>query len=716
VRNRVGQRQAVEQFSCRTNYYPARKKCKVFLQKNKLCARRENRLQSAPMSRPRLVGLLLALITLGVYFTVGRNNYLDFDDDDYVTNNQIVQNGLTWAGIKWAFTTWHASNWHPLTWLSLMTDCEIFGPNAGAQHYVNVLIHAANAVLLLLLLFRLTGALWPSAFASALFAWHPLHVESVAWIAERKDVLSVFFEMLALLAYVRYAQKRAMTGDRARGQAVQSRTYGYFLALSFFMLGLLAKPMLVTLPFMMLLLDYWPLQRFKIQGSGFRVQNLVLEKIPFFLLAAGSCLVTFLAQSNGGVVKSLQQFPLPERLGNAVLSYALYLEKTVWPASLAIVYPFQNPLPWKMVSLAAIFLVIVTGLAWRVRRSNPQLLMGWLWFLGTLVPVIGIVQVGNQALADRYTYIPLVGIFIAVAFSIPGLIERLPFPKIFIAAAVSILVGCVILTENQLRYWRNSESLYRHAIAVTKDNHMAYYCLGLALTEQHKAGEALAEYREAERLAPGIYETHRNIGNLLDDMGKPAEALAEYREAVRLRPDISILHENLATLLVELGQVDEAMSQYAEAARLDPTDPRPRYLMGRTLLRLGRDAEAVDEFRQALRADSDDFQTLLFLASTLASDENPQIRNGAEAVTIAKKAATFAGNEQSSVLEVLAMSYAEAGRFADAQQAERSALQLATAAGLKNTNVMDERLELYKSGRPYREQFANPSFQDIPKK
>jgi tetratricopeptide (TPR) repeat protein len=675
------------------------------------------------------MALLLALITLVAYLPAARNSFVDFDDDDYVTNNQFVQNGLTWVGIKWAFTTWHASNWHPLTWLSHMTDCELFGLNAGAQHYVNVLFHTASAVLLLLLLYRLTGALWPSAFVAALFAWHPLHVESIAWIAERKDVLSTFFEMLALLAYARAVTRgqRQVTGTASSlsrvtcppAEALAKAGCGspfYWLALFLFALGLMAKPMLVTLPFLLLLLDYWPLQRFPDFKLGIStVSRLALEKWPFFLLATASCLVTFFAQHNGGLVITLQQLPLDARLGNAFLSYARYLGKTVWPVKLAIVYPLQNQFPWTQAAAAAVFLMVITWFAWRGCRRWPYLLVGWFWFLGTLIPVIGLVQTGGQAMADRYTYVPLIGIFIAVTFGIKDLITRFRMGIVIPAVAGSLILGnCLFLTERQLSYWRDSESLFRHAVAATRDNDVAYYCLGLALAEQGKLDEALVEYRQAERLAPDRFQTHRNIGNLLDEKGNPDEALVEYCEAVRLNPKNPLLYDRLGFVLARLGRFNEAMNQYEQALRLDPGDPRPFYLMGRALLKQGRSMEAIDKFRQLLRLNPNDLPTLLFLARTFASDNNPEIRNGVEAIALAEKANDLTGGEQPFVLDTLAIAYAEAGRFPDARQIEQRAIRLAQAAGLEETNAMFQRLELYRVGQPYRETFTNTPPQNLP--
>jgi tetratricopeptide (TPR) repeat protein len=646
------------------------------------------------MSRPRLIGPLLALITLLVYLPAAYHGFSIFDDDDYVTNNHVVQNGLTWAGVKWAFTTGHASNWHPLTWLSHMTDCALFGLNPGAHHFVNVLFHAANVALLFVLLLRLTGLIWPSAFVAALFAWHPLHVESVAWIAERKDVLSTFFALLALLSYTKYAKENCRRS--------------FWFALIFFALGLMSKPMLVTLPFVMLLLDFWPLQRFSLFAFRFPLfLRLVLEKWPFFLFTAVSCIVTFFAQHGGGAVVPLELVPLRYRLANAVTSYLDYFLKMLWPVNLAVLYPIAHLLRTQFFA-ATVFLIVVSCCVWKTRRTHPYLFVGWLWFLGTLVPVIGLVQVGGAAMADRYTYIPSIGLFLAVAFGFRDLAARFRFPPIaVVAAAILILGGCIFTTEHQLRFWRDSEMLFRHALAVTKDNDIAHLNLGVALEQQGKLTQALAEYREAARLMPGHYQVHNNLGNLLDNLGRPGEALAEYREAVRLNPKPPALHDGLGIVLVEFGRFDEAMNEFTNAARLDPTYPWPYFQMGKALLKQGRDAEAVGRLREALRIDPDNFQILAYTAQVLAADENPQIRDGKTALVYAIKANVLSDSTMPFVLDALGMAFAETGDFTNAQTCAQNALDLATAAQMKNTEQLRQRLELYKNHQPWRESFRS---------
>ncbi|MFZ0828804.1 MAG: tetratricopeptide repeat protein [Verrucomicrobiia bacterium] len=658
------------------------------------------------MSRPRLIGLLLALVTLLAYLPVVHDNFVNYDDQTYVTENRTVQNGLTRAGIQWAFTTGYGGNWHPLTWLSHMTDCELFGLNAGAHHSVNLLLHTMNAVLLLLLLFRLTGALWPAAFIAALFAWHPLHVESVAWISERKDVLSTFFALLTLLAYARYAQARSsVEGRESKGV----RSLDYALALVCFALGLMAKPMLVTLPFVMLLLDYWPLQRFTtLNPQPAACLRLTLEKWPFFLLVVISCVVTYLAQRHGEAVMTLQQYSLKLRVANALISYEQYLAKMIWPWPLAIFYPLPNHLSWirAMAAVAVGVLGVISWLVWRTRRQCPFLLVGWLWYLGMLVPVIGLVQVGSAALADRYTYLPLVGIFIAIAFGVRDLANRWQFPKIIVAVAAGlVLAACLALTGNQLRYWRDSESLFAHALAATTDNFNARIDYGAALEQQGRFPEALAEYREAVRLSPDSLQAQYNLGNLLDKMGRPEEARPELLKAAQLDPKSPSSHDALGAVLVELGLFAEARGQFTEALRLDPNHAGAHFDLGKALLKQGRDADAIDEFRAALRLDPDNYQILAYTAHVLAASENPQIRDGQAALVLALKANALSGGTQPLVFDALGMACAEAGRFDEAQQAVQAAIDLANAAKMEKLERLQQRLELYQKHQPWRESF-----------
>lgn len=665
------------------------------------------------MSRPRLIALLLALATLLVYLPAARNTFVNYDDDEYIVNNPIVKQGLTVAGFQWASTTWHASNWHPLTWLSHMTDCELFGLRAGAHHFVNVLFHAANAALLFVLLMWLTRALWPCAFIAALFAWHPLHVESVAWVAERKDVLSTFFALLTLLSYTRFVQKseaRSQKPAPARTPFPTSDfrppTSGfYWLALLIFALGLMAKPMLVTLPFIMLLLDFWPLQRLT-GGKWQMITLLVQEKIPFFLLTAASCVITFLAQHSGAAVISLKSVPLSFRLENLPVAYATYLQKIFWPVDLAIIYPLPGKIAALAVAVSVTVLVLISAGVWFARKPGPYLITGWLWFLGMLVPVIGLVQVGGAALADRYTYLSATGIFIIVTFGGCALARRFHFPKMILpAVAVLILAACVALTENQLRFWRNGETLFRHAIGVTRDNDVALVDLGVALDAQGRFEEAVDYYREAVRLAPGRYQVHNNLGNILDHLGRTPEALAEYREAVRLKPDMAFLHNGAGQMLAKLGRFDEATAEFAEAMRFDPNFASPHLELGKMLLQRGLDPDAIDQFRAAVGLDPENFQILAYVAHVLAAIDNPGVRDGKSALALAAKANLLTGGAQPLVLDALAMACAETDDFANAVEVGQGAVRLAAQVKLKDLEMIQRRLVLYQNHQPWRESF-----------
>lgn len=644
------------------------------------------------MSRPRFIALLLVLGTLAIYLPAAHQPFTLFDDGDYVFENQMVQRGLTWDGFLWAFG-YHAANWHPLTWLSHMADCQIFGSkpeSAGMHHCVNVLLHAANSFLVLLLLLRWTNALWPSAFAAALFAWHPLHVESVAWVSERKDVLSTFLALLTLLAYTRYVKA-------STAHSPQSKVF-YAWALVCFALALMAKPMVVTLPFVMLLLDFWPFKRIS------DLKRLLLEKIPFFVLVAASCVLTSLAQSQA--IASLKNVPLHYRLENMPVAYANYLIKMAWPQDLAVFYPL-NPLPPLEVAEAVAALAAISWLVWRLRRTSPYWLVGWLWFLGTLVPVIGLVQVGGAAMADRYTYLPSIGIFLAVALGAREAASRLPVSEFFVAAVGGlVLAACLALTHIQLSYWQSDIALFSHACDITQNNDAAHLNLGIAYEKAGRKAEALAEYRIALKLAPDRADAHNNVANLLDDMGHPDEAITEYQAALRINPKHVAAHNNYGTLLVEQDRFDEAMKQYTAAARLDSNDWHAPYLIGKLLLKEGHDLEAIPYFRQSVGLDPTNPRVLTYLAQVLASDENPRVRDGNAALAMAAKANDLTGNVQPAMIDAMGMAYAEIGQFSNAQQSAAYALKLATAYGMTNDIVLiGQRLQLYESNQPFRQSF-----------
>jgi tetratricopeptide (TPR) repeat protein len=645
------------------------------------------------MSRPRLIALLLALVTLVVYLPVVRHGFVDYDDNLYVAGNRVVQHGLTWEGVRWAFTTFHTGNWHPVTWLSHMADCEFFQLNAGAHHFVNVLFHSANAALLFLLLWRLTQKLWPAALVAALFAWHPLHVESVAWVAERKDVLSTFFALLALLSYTRYVQAKSRRS--------------FWFALVFFALGLMAKPMLVTLPCVMLLLDFWPLQRMTGDSQPLKkIGRLAAEKTPFFVLTVGVCIVTFLAQKHGESVVSLANTSLGYRLENAPVAAASYLEHFFWPAGLCVIYPLPDKIPALRVVGAISVLLLISIVAWRWRQTRPYFGMGWLWFLGTLVPVIGLVQVGSQAMADRYTYIPSIGIFIALVFLGNEWAARIQTPKIIcLGIAGLISLACIRVTEYQLQFWRNSETLFRRAIAVTQNNDIARVNLGVTLDAQGRFAEALEVYQQAEKSGSRRGEVYNNQGNVLGLLGRHDESLAEYQTALRLRPDDARLHAAAGRELAALRQFDAALKELSEAEKLNPNDAPTHVAAAKVLFKIGRDAEGLDEFRTALRLKPDDFQTCATVAHYLAANENAAARNGPDALALALKANELSGRVQPMVFDVIGMAFAENGDFTNAVLCARHALDLATAAQMHTTRLLQTRLERYENRQPWRESF-----------
>lgn len=473
--------------------------------------------------------LALTAATLAVFGQVRDHDFITYDDCEYVVQNPHVRPGLTLDGLAWALTSTRASNWHPLSWLSHMTDCDLYGLNPSGHHLNSLLFHAANTLLLLLLLKRMTGALWRSFLVAALFALHPLHVESVAWVAERKDVLSALFWMLTLLAYAGYSKR---PGIRR-----------YLLALAFFGLGLMAKPMLVTLPFVMLLLDYWPLRRLKWERAPTGL--LLMEKIPFFLLSAATSVVTFMVQQKWGAV--VQEIPLGIRFANALCSYGVYLAKVFWPISLAFHYPHPlGSIPAWQVAGSGVFLVCMTYLSFRFSSRLPYLTVGWLWYLGTLIPVIGIIQVGSHAMADRYTYIPLIGPFIALSWGTADITSRWPRVKgPSVALWICLLVSFGIGSWVQAETWKDSMTLYRHAIRVTAGNLTAHQNLGNVLAREGRLNEAAEHIREVLRLRPGHAPAHNNLANVLVKQGRIDEGIAHYREALRIRPDFPEARFNL---------------------------------------------------------------------------------------------------------------------------------------------------------------------------
>lgn len=691
-------------------------------------------------SMRRLSCLALALVTLATYWRVIHNGFVNFDDDVYVTDNPWVNQGLSLHGIIWAFTHFYAANWHPLTWISHMLDCQLFGINAGPQHVVNVFFHAANVVLLFLLLNRLTGAPWRSGMVAALFAVHPLHVESVAWIAERKDLLCTFFGLLALLAYIQYAalRKDPLASSRAG-------RWPYLWALIFFALGLMSKPMLVTLPFLMVLLDFWPLER---MADLSKIRNLVLEKWPFFGLTLIFCLITWFAQRSGNALTGAAH-STGFHVANALVSYVRYIEQTFWPAKLAVIYPLSPISFWQAAGAGIFLLLISTGFLLAVKQK-PYLLMGWLWYLGALVPVIGLVQVGEQSLADRYMYIPIIGLFVICIWSAADLLARWQCGKQmqgFLAAV--ILFVCAVDTTYQLQFWRNSLTLFNHTLAITTNNALAqndfatalaaagdmsdafqHYAeaarlapdnavmqnnFGVALAREGQANAAIARYEDAIRIQTNYPEAYSNLGSVLAAEGRYDQAISLLNHAVSLEPGNAELHENLAVGLLKqgkpenaveefhdaillspqnagirlnfgltlfgLGDIPDATQQFSEAVRINPESPEAQFQLGRCLAILHQPDQAIDHLRAAIQAEPDWPEPLNALAWILATDGSAHIRNGTEAVQLAKNAATLSQGKDPAILSTLAAAYAEAGQFDEAINTANQAIALAQQSG-----------------------------------
>jgi len=553
----------------------------------------------ADTSLRSLVAVFLVGATVVVFLPVLDNGFICLDDGKYVTGNRRLLGGFTPENVLWSFTTFHAANWHPVTWLSHLLDVRLFGMHPRGHHLVSLLIHAVNVLLCFLVVRRLTGSLWRSGCVAAVFAVHPLHVESVAWVAERKDVLCGFFWLAALWAYSCHV--------RRPGPA------RYGLVMTAFFLGLMAKPMLVTLPFVLLLLDFWPLGRMVPRAAGadparpvarrFRLRSLVLEKVPLFVLAAASCAVTFQAQTAGSMVKSAEFYPVGVRVANALSSYARYLGKVVYPVNLGLPYPHPGAaLPaWQWLG-ALLLLFVLSGVAVAAIRRHPWLLAGWLWFLGALVPVIGLVQVADQAMADRYVYMPLLGVLIAVVWTIPPFSRDKPLRTVALGVGgVLVFVTLGGLTHAQAGYWHDDVTLFKRTLRVTTENALARYNLGTGLARRGDVAEAIPHFREALRLRPEFGEVHYNLAKALEESGGYDEAIAHYREAVRIMPDYLYALNNLGGVMLRLGRVGEAVTWFEKAARLAPGDPDVRHNLGLALSRQGNFNAAATQFREALR-------------------------------------------------------------------------------------------------------------------
>jgi Tfp pilus assembly protein PilF len=577
---------------------------------------------AATFGRPDfLILVALAVLTLGIYAQVIGHQFITFDDDSYIKENPMVNRGVTLAGLAWAFTTFYKANWHPLTWIAHMIDSQLFGLNAGGHLLVSALIHVANTLLVFWFLLRATHARWPSALVAALFALHPLHVESVAWAAELKDTLSTLFGLLSLIAYVRYAQ--APSSSRYAWTAIT-------LAL-----GLLAKPMLVTWPFVMLLLDYWPLRRLSQSTSRknflVSIAPLLREKLPLFALVTASAVITSVAQSHGGAVRTFTDFPIALRLPNALVSYAKYLLLTFWPHDLAVCYPFApTGIPtWQIIG-AAFLLIGITAFCLFQRKIRPYLIVGWLWFLGTLVPVIGLVQVGWQTMADRYFYIPSIGFFIALVFGLADIAKtRHVAPSLSAAIAGGVLLVLATLTNAQIHLWSDSFTLFNHAVAVTPLNLPIEQSLGLAMGKSGRYDEAAAHFEKVLQIRPDFYDGLLNMGIMRFKQGRLLEAIEYCQAAIRSQPDAPKAHVQLAHARWKQNRDEAALEEMRRALQLAPKDADIQADFGLALELVGRIPEAIEQLHEALRLNPNNAEAhnnlgLALLASSNARESIPE--------------------------------------------------------------------------------------------
>jgi len=567
--------------------------------------------------RPLWLGALLFLITLGVYLPALRYGFITYDDPAYVLEEPHVNSGLTWENFRWAWTSFEHSNWHPLTWLSHQLDCQLFGLAPWGHHLTSILLHAGSTLLLFVLMRRATGFLWRSLVVAALFGLHPLHVESVAWIAERKDVLSTLLGLLSLWAYVAYAQRASSGRPRA--------WLPYTLAFLGLAAGLTAKPMLVTLPCALLLLDLWPLGRWTGAAPAGRAR-LVAEKLPFFALAAASCVLTSLAQSAGGAVKAIEYYAIPVRIANALVAYAQYLGKLFWPTDLAVLYPsFGEMPPVEHIVLAVAVLAALSAAALlALRRHHAWAAVGWLWFLGTLVPVIGLVQVGGQTMADRYSYIPSIGVFLVVIWSAAEATRPLARRTLVLGASTVVaLTACTGLTLHQLAFWRNAETLFRHTVAVTEDNWMAHFNLFVFYSRSH-ATQSLAreEYARTVTIVEGFAERQNRRGLALLHQGRTKDAISYFRKSIKVKKDHAPAHANLGRALLQTpDRLDEAIASFRTALRLAPDNAEAQLGLGQALARSpDRLPEAISELRIAAWLLPDRADAHLAFADALARD------------------------------------------------------------------------------------------------
>jgi len=656
-----------------------------------------------------VVYLFLVAISLAVFGQTIRYDFVNFDDDLYVYNAPAIQAGLTVKGLALAFTSPHARNWHPLTTISHMLDCQLYGLKAGGHHATNVVLHTIAVLLLFRVLRQMTGAVWKSATVAALFAVHPLHVESVAWVSERKDLLSAVFFLLMLDAYFRYTRAPSMTR--------------YLLVAVLFAAGLMSKPMLVTAPVILLLLDYWPLRRFKqyssttgkVLNSGKQLrtrQQLFLEKIPLLLLSAGSCFVTFVLQKHA--TGAIPPLPFLWRVQNALVSYVIYLWETLWPTHLAVFYPHpNNTLPIWAVVLAVALLLAITVSAIVFRNKRPYVFTGWFWYLAMLFPVIGLVQVGEQGHADRYTYLPHIGLFLLAVWLAGDVIASHQFrSRLAVGTSIVIIAALARTAFIQSSYWRNSETLWTRALAVTSDNDVAHNNLGYLCADRDELDKAISHFETALRIRSSKPDPHYSVGsafvqmNLADALGRkgqPGEAMVHYEEAIKLQPNYADAYYNRGNILFAEGRIDEAMADWEKTLQIQPNDADAHTCLGNALLRRGSIKEAMVHYETAMTLAPEDPHSRINIAWVLATAPDASIRDGIKAVEFAQQAVELSGGRDPKFLRTLAAAYAESGRFSEAITTAKQAILMARMQGKSGfANVLDEDVGLYREHVPLR--------------
>jgi tetratricopeptide (TPR) repeat protein len=661
-----------------------------------------------------IISLFLVGISLAVFGQTICHDFVNFDDDLYVYNTPAIQAGLTIKGVALAFISPHAGNWHPLTTISHMLDCQLYGLNAGGHHATNIILHTIAVLLLFGLLQQMTGAVWKSAIVAALFAIHPLHVESVAWVSERKDVLSAVFFFLMLGAYVRYVRAASITR--------------YLAVVVLFVAGLMSKPMLVSVPIVLLLIDYWPLRRFeqpslttaKSKTSEYRdqrrlIRRLVMEKIPLLILSTGACIITFVLQKRG--VGAIPPLPVLWRVQNAFVSYVIYAWKTLWPTDLAVFYPHPNDTlaMWEVI-FAILLLLAMTAAVIVFRGQRPYLLTGWFWYLVMLVPVIGVVQVGEQAHADRYTYLPHIGLFVLVVWFAAGVATvRRSRSRLTVTTAVAALVifalACAAFVQTS--YWRNSETLWSHALAVTSGNDVAHNNLGYLCIDRGELDKAISHFQTAARIRAGKRNAHYDLGsafvqmNLADAVarkGESDEAMAHYDEAIRLQPDYANAYYNRGNVLFAKGRTDEAIADLQKSLQIQPDDADAHTALGNALLRRRSLREAIAQYEQALTLAPEDPHSRNNIAWVLATSSDTSIRDGTRAVGFAQQAVQLSAGREPRFLRTLAAAYAESGRFPEAVAVAQQAIAIARMLGKPDIATrLDQDLVLYRGYVPLRE-------------